>query len=678
MKECNSAQDAQQDRISDSCEPPAESLFHFIASRTRLLLADRSAPWASIAYIMASCALFLHRSSRSMWFHGELPERFTAADGLIRAIRNVVPQDRFLFTSTRPATIEWLAAKYPSDLALPAPWNTQPVLLRFVKSLRPQMIILLESDEGTSLGAVKRAAEDHVPIVAINVGAHDGAHLGPLMPGCSWNRLVAHVCVQDQRTAAVLHARGMPDTLISVTGNLEFEWAPSTSPATHAYLRKELGLAADAPVIIAEKVTPAEEAMLVGVFGRIRSSYPNTVILLEPERHSQIRGVLDRLKHMGLTVARRSQPSGHKDPAVVLLDVPGEVPSLYGTAVCVVAGGSFAGKGALLNPVGPSLCGAPVLFGPHLSARADLVRQFVNQRAAIQVPQTMLAQTIDELIRSPDRGDAIIHNAKRLVEQHRGATEKTYRAIEALIPKSADWRPAKQEWRVRARVDRLGHTAAGKALIGVWMRGRIAGWESLRTRLGHPRTILCLGNGPSSEDPRLRGVEHDCLFRVNWRWKQRGLLVQPDLVFVGDPRTFTQVSSCVFAFEKEWETFMLVRRLTKWRFRTFDYFTVNLTPSFIDQREWYARPTNGALMIVTAVSLQPERLIISGVDLYLHPNGRYPGDLRSCNQYSQVHDRKTELQVIRRALRTYRGEVVILSDSLRESVSELNDHPGIQ
>ena len=45
-------------------------------------------------------------------------------------------------------------------------------------------------------------------------------------------------------------------------------------------------------------------------------------------------------------------------------------------------------------------------------------------------------------------------------------------------------------------------------------------WAALNDRLGRPTTILCLGNGPSSEDPRIP-PEHDCLFRVNWVWRKR-------------------------------------------------------------------------------------------------------------------------------------------------------------
>jgi len=675
-KKLDTAHDGEEERNVDSRHQKRGSFFHLAKSHIKPLLGDRHAPGLAIKYLLESRAIFLYRSSRSIWVHGESPEQFHAAEALIRAIRTVAPQNRFLFTSTCPATVEWVAARFPGDLALPAPRNTHSVVSRFFTSLTPQMIVLLESDEGFHPKAMMQAANAEVPIVAINVQEQDGAPttcaLGARFPGAQ----MAHVCVRDQQTAAVLRAAGLPENRITVTGNLDFECIRPTHQPNQEYLRSELGIPMDAAVIIAENVESKEEATLIDAFTRLRSSHPNLVMLLEPQHRRQIHRMIGLLRAKALTVERRTQASARQASAVLILDVPGELPVLYSVAACVLAGGTFSEPGSALNPVAAAIRGIPVIFGPYLSSRADLARLFIDHRAAVQVPHTQFVEKIDELICSPGLASTLVANAVRLVRNNLGATEKTYRAIESLIPRTPHDRPVNQGWRVKARIDRFGQSAAGEALISVWMKRRIDSWEALRTRLGNPRTILCLGNGPSSEHPQLEHVEHDALFRVNWRWKRRGLLVHPDLVFVGDPRTFKELSSCIFAFEREWESFMLLRRLIMFRLRPIEYITVDLTPSFIGQQEWYARPTNGALMIVTAAALQPERLIISGVDLYLHSDGRYPGDLRSCNQYSQVHSRRVELQVIQRALQDYRGEVVILSDLLRELLSELNDPSG--
>ncbi len=70
-------------------------------------------------------------------------------------------------------------------------------------------------------------------------------------------------------------------------------------------------------------------------------------------------------------------------------------------------------------------------------------------------------------------------------------------------------------------------------------------------------------------------------------------------------------------------------------------------------------------MIAAAVRLRPSRLIIAGVDLYLHPDGKYPGLSDEPNDYDAMHHRDVDLAFIRDALNRYEGRIEILSDQLR-------------
>jgi len=192
--------------------------------------------------------------------------------------------------------------------------------------------------------------------------------------------------------------------------------------------------------------------------------------------------------------------------------------------------------------------------------------------------------------------------------------------------------------------------------------------EDLRQALGDPQTILCLGNGPSSEDPAVGGVAHDCLFRVNDLWLKRGLLVRPDMVFTGSKGTLALVRGAIFGLHTvKSEGRLLVAPLlrpVRWGFR---YATIERFGLFLSEPRWDdMRPTNGAIMLATAVALQPARLVISGVDLFSHPAGTYPGDTRTPNAYTPGHNAESELALLLEALSRYQGELTILSPALLE------------
>lgn len=238
-----------------------------------------------------------------------------------------------------------------------------------------------------------------------------------------------------------------------------------------------------------------------------------------------------------------------------------------------------------------------------------------------------------------------------------------------LPPPAARATDAPPTWRLPTVRDRAGQSAAWKAVAPIFMRRRIDDWDALRHRLAQPRSILCLGNGPSSEDPRLARVEHDCLFRMNWRWIERGFLARPDVVFVGTPDTLGRVPRSIFGFwSVRLEYAMLLRRLASRGPTPIDYFTVERLSPLAAESRWPARPTNGALAIVAAAALAPERIVIGGYDLFAHPAGRYPGDARTRNDYASPHRLDVELDLIALALRDFRGEVIVLSDLLRDEL----------
>lgn len=225
-------------------------------------------------------------------------------------------------------------------------------------------------------------------------------------------------------------------------------------------------------------------------------------------------------------------------------------------------------------------------------------------------------------------------------------------------------------WQAPTLRDRVGRSRLWRTVSPRLARRRYDDWQDLRRRLGEPRTVMCLGNGPSSEDPRLATIEHDCLIRVNWRWIERGFLTRPDLVFVGDAATLHRVDSCVYGlWSIELERAMLLRHLVVRGPRAMEFATIERLSPLAAASRWPARPSNGALAILTAVGLAPERIVIGGIDLFSHPDGRYPGVPDACNDYASVHRRDVELELIASALSSFGGEVVIVGDILHDALA---------
>jgi len=205
-----------------------------------------------------------------------------------------------------------------------------------------------------------------------------------------------------------------------------------------------------------------------------------------------------------------------------------------------------------------------------------------------------------------------------------------------------------------------------------WRLLSYPGLEELTTALNHPDTIMCLGNGPSSEDKRLSKMTYDKLFRVNHSWRDRRLFQRPDVVFTGSKRSMRAVGDVIFGLQTE----NAERRLVATRFfslylKPTKFFNVSAISPRLIQFDWgNLRPTNGASMLAAAVALQPKKLIVAGMDLFQHPEGSYPGDTSTPNEFSPAHSLDAELRFLRELFDTYQGELVIISDILRDRLSQ--------
>jgi len=229
-----------------------------------------------------------------------------------------------------------------------------------------------------------------------------------------------------------------------------------------------------------------------------------------------------------------------------------------------------------------------------------------------------------------------------------------------------DLKPLRRGGGIGARLTALSRDDRWRDVLA-WRLTRYRDIGALRAALGAPRTILCLGNGPSSEDAALDGIAHDALFRVNHGWKQRGAHVAPDVVFTGGKPTMWAIGDAIFGLQTaDAEARFAAMRVFNPLFGRSRFFNAHdMTPTMRDF-DWGAlRPTNGASMLAVAVALRPARLIIAGIDLFRHEAGPYPGDARTPNAYSPGHSLDTELGFLLRLLAQFDGETEIIGDALR-------------
>ena len=188
---------------------------------------------------------------------------------------------------------------------------------------------------------------------------------------------------------------------------------------------------------------------------------------------------------------------------------------------------------------------------------------------------------------------------------------------------------------------------------------------TLAKALGHPRRILCLGNGPSSEADEVRALatsDFDAVFRVNHRWVDRGLFTRPDMVFAAGSKPVRRVAEpCIFCVQDE-------KRAGKVRLACLHLGrgkSLAVAEDLSVLGDWQRlegegfggfAPTNGAVMLSVARALRPRHITVAGVDLFSDPHGAYPGDASTANAYGVFHNREKEREFTLRWIEASRAD----------------------
>lgn len=207
--------------------------------------------------------------------------------------------------------------------------------------------------------------------------------------------------------------------------------------------------------------------------------------------------------------------------------------------------------------------------------------------------------------------------------------------------------------------------------------------NALADELGHPRRILCLGNGPSSESEEVETLdasEFDAVFRVNHRWLHRGLFTRPHMVFTAGSKPVRLVGdSCLFCAQDRQRAERIrlaclhltgVRRLVVAE----EIKVLGDWQTLEEEGFGSFAPTNGAVMLAVARALRPHHITLAGVDLFSDPRGAYPGDAQTPNAYGIFHSFEKERAFTLRwiqGLREDGTELRIIGEALKEAAHAL-------
>lgn len=329
------------------------------------------------------------------------------------------------------------------------PLDLRSCILPYLRALRPQWVILAETEFWPNFLRLARASGAHLAVVNARISDRS------LPRYRRFRKLLGNALepvelflAQSEGDAGRLREIGAAAGRVEVTGNLKFDAPEPMESAAVQWLGEHLR-SAGGPVIVAGSTVEGEEEHVLQAFRTVLEEFPAAVLVLAPRHRERFEAVARLLDTTDWPYVRRSAMEVQRELAaasnalslgapsrstelrgrVLLLDSLGELPAVYRYADLAFVGGSLMPTGGH-NILEPAYFARPILTGPHTENFRDILSCFERGQAVVRCTTQDLGITLLLLLREPKERERLGERAHQVLRQQRGATA---RSVERLM-----------------------------------------------------------------------------------------------------------------------------------------------------------------------------------------------------------------------------------------------------
>jgi 3-deoxy-D-manno-octulosonic-acid transferase len=362
-----------------------------------------------------------------LWLHAVSLGETRAAAILIDALRRERPGLRILLThGTATGRAEGRMLLQPGDAQAWLPWDTPGAVRRFLDHFQPSAGVLMETEVWPNIAAACDARG--IPLALANARLSEKSLLqARRLASLSRPAYAALKAAWAQTEADARRLAEAGATVKGVFGNLKFDATPDPEQLREG---RDWRSTSPRPVVMFASSREGEEV----AFLRWIAAHPGVQWLLVPRHPQRFDEVAALVARAGFSVARRSAWGDAPAPADVWIgDSLREMALYYAMSDVALLGGSFLPLGGQ-NLIEAAACGCPVVMGPHTFNFSDAAQLSEEAGAAVRVASMEEGLRVAvKLARDGTARQQAVEAAERFSGAHRGAAEKTARAVLALV-----------------------------------------------------------------------------------------------------------------------------------------------------------------------------------------------------------------------------------------------------
>lgn len=366
------------------------------------------------------------KSNLGIWVHAVSVGEFISIKGLIRLIRQQIP-DASVWVSTVTTAAYFLAnktfGKECFTFLFPFDWSF--VIKRVIKQVNPDLIIVVESEFWPNF--LYYCGKARIPLMIANGRLSERAFRRyKIFRSFFLNRLnsIKLFCMQTEADANRLIELGIDEGKIIVAGNVKYDIKPQQSGDAFYQVNAWLG---EAQCILAASTMNGEEKLIFELYKRLRKDFSRLKLIIAPRHHERFDEVKKIIKQEGFDYRLRTENRTDQSD-VFLLDTIGELASVIQLGTVVIMGGSIKPFGGH-NIIEPAFFKRAIIVGEHMENFADIVNNFIMNKACVQVPFERFYDEVKDLLINEKKRQELGENAFKIVQKNMGVTENIFKYV---------------------------------------------------------------------------------------------------------------------------------------------------------------------------------------------------------------------------------------------------------
>ena len=366
-----------------------------------------------------------HNLKDIVWFHAvSLGEVISSK----KIVKTIAKENNVVLSVTTPTGLREAKKIFGLDIEIVyAPWDLKWFISNYFKTYKPKSLILFETEIWPNM--ITQSFKNKIPIILSNGRMSDSSFKRYKKFNFVSNTVfqkITHAFVQSEAHKERFNLLGIDNHKISNTGSVKFDVEINQNP-----LRNTIGN----KILLAASTHKKEDEIVIKSYIQLLEENEDLKLIIvprHPDRAELIQSLLDNFK-LDSTLCKEI-PQDFSNNNVYVIKATGLLKKLYSIATLSYVGGSLFKEYGGHNIIEPASQRCPFIVGPFMKNFLDIVNDFKNHDACIQIQnEKELFNAFQTLLSDDELRDDMSTRAAEVCLRSQGSLQEQCNTILKII-----------------------------------------------------------------------------------------------------------------------------------------------------------------------------------------------------------------------------------------------------